>query len=1013
MKRNPLCCLCGILAVSLIFVSCGGAKADSAAEDALPVQCRAESASGPEALASGFVRPPAGARPWVYWFVMDGNLSREGITADLEAMRRVGIGGAIFLEVNVGVPRGPVDFMSDEWIGLFGHAAREAERLGIELTLISGPGWTGSGGPWVKPEDAMHFVVTDTISVRGGGKVSVELPRPRPRDPYFGNGNLTPSMLAQKESFYTDLFTLAYPKISGGASIPGIDEKALYVRHPYTSRPNTNPGLDAPAGFGPDTPGTALSPDKCIDVTGYVSPEGVLEWDAPEGDWTIYRFVGTVTGANTRPAPLPGVGFECSKMDTAALNHHLDAFVGRLAEAAGLKPGEHRAGWNMLHIDSWEMGPQNWSDDFREQFRKRRGYDLLPYMGVLSGQVVGSRELSERFLWDFRQTAQELVLENHARHLKRVAHRYGLGLSIEPYDMNPNNDIALGSVADVPMCEFWEKDDLFNSAFSCVEAVSAAHTNGRPIVAAESFTGHDSKSWRKNPSNMKDQADWAFCAGINRIVFHRYAHQPWLDRYPGMTMGMYGMQYERTQTWWELSDSWHDYLARCQYMLRQGVPVADILYLTPEGAPHAFTPPASALDGTPRMPDRKGYNFDGCDPATLIGRASVSDGRIVFPGGMSYGVLVLPNTQTMTPGLLDKIGELLRDGATVVGYAPLQSPGLEGYPQCDERIREQTARIWGERAQESGWRECGRGRLFVPEASDTVRLALSPQGFTPPYVPYGVVAALLESGGTLPDFESTVPMRYVHRRSAGMDIYMVSNVSGSPVTAECTFRSAAPRATLWCAETGRIAPAEVAATGDGRSRITLPLEGNGAVFVVFGEDELEKTCNTERFRPELEPVAEIEGPWKVAFQPDHGAPDSTVFPVLGDWSRHSDPGIRYFSGIADYRSTFDMTPQQAASGRQWFLDLGQVAVMARVTVNGHPVAGLWKAPYVCDITPYIKEGDNTLDISVANEWPNRMIGDLSLPEGKRITYSTYNNFTKDSELLPSGLLGPVRLLGSK
>ncbi len=305
---------------------------------------------------------------------------------------------------------------------------------------------------------------------------------------------------------------------------------------------------------------------------------------------------------------------------------------------------------------------------------------------------MDSLEISERFLWDLRQTAKELVVENHARHLAELGRKHGLTLSIEPYDLNPAGDLSLGAAADVPMCEFWSKGYGFNSEFSCFEAVSIGHTMGRNIVAAESFTSGGNEAWRQYPGSMKAQADWALCCGVNRFVFHRYQHQPWLDRKPGMTFGPYGVHWDRTETWWEMVPAFHTYLARCQMMLRRGLPVADILYLAAEGAPHVFRPPGSATHG--ELPDRLGYNFDGCDPNTFIERASVKNGRITFPDGMSYGLLVLPQFDTMTPALLRKIESLVEDGAVVIGAPPKKSPGLENYPRCDQDVKNLAAKIW-------------------------------------------------------------------------------------------------------------------------------------------------------------------------------------------------------------------------------------------------------------------------------------------------------------------------------
>ncbi|HRT22415.1 MAG TPA: glycosyl hydrolase, partial [Candidatus Hydrogenedentes bacterium] len=383
-------------------------------------------------------------------------------------------------------------------------------------------------------------------------------------------------------------------------------------------------------------------PDTILDLSAQLDARGQLNWTVPPGRWTILRFGRTTTGANTRPAPAAGLGLESDKFDQAALDAHFDHFVGALLRELG--PDKRRdVGWTSLHIDSWEMGAQNWTAAFREEFQKRRGYDPLRFLPAYTGRIVKSRDITERFLWDVRQTAQELVLENHAEHLKALAHQHGFGLSIEPYDMNPTADLNLGAVADVPMCEFWA--NCYNTWFSCFEAASIAHTGGRNIVAAESFTSDDKERWRFHPGNLKGLGDWAFAAGVNRIVFHRYAHQPWLDRWPGMTMGPYGVHWERTQTRWDMIGDYHRYLARCQVLLRRGEAVADILYLTPEGAPQVFRPPPSAVVGNP--PDRREYNFDACSPEMLMRRAAVKNGRITFANGSSYHVLALPLVDMM------------------------------------------------------------------------------------------------------------------------------------------------------------------------------------------------------------------------------------------------------------------------------------------------------------------------------------------------------------------------------
>ncbi|MBK9138564.1 MAG: hypothetical protein IPM17_07365 [Verrucomicrobia bacterium] len=683
-------------------------------------------AAAPPALEEHFRSPPAEVRPWTYWFIMDGNLTREGITADFEAIRAAGLGGMVIMEVDVGIPRGPVKFMSDEWRALFAHAVHEAERLGLQITLNAGPGWTGSGGPWVTPEQSMQHLVASETNVVGPTRFSAVLPQPPPRRPFFGEGALPPDQERARKEFYRDEFVLAFPTPSGDERITDVDEKALYVRAPYSSQPGVKPFFPAPAEFREVPAGAVVRRDGVIDLTSRLTSDGWLSWDVPAGDWTIMRFGRTTTGANTRPAPAPGLGLESDKFDRAALEAHFGAFVTPLLRAVGRR-GATNAGWTSLHIDSWEMGAQNWTAGFQHEFERRRGYDPRHFLPALSGRVVDSVEVTERFLWDLRQTAQELVIENHAQHLKELGRRHGLALSIEPYDMNPCANLSLGAVADTPMCEFWLIG--FDTFFSVTEAASLANVLGRPVVAAEAFTSLSEERWQGHPAAMKALGDWAFSAGVNRIVFHRYQHQPWLDRRPGMTMGPYGVHWERTQTWWDLVPAYHEYLARCQWLLRRGQAVADVLFLAAEGAPLVFQPPPSATRGHP--PDRLGYHFDACPPEVLLAQASVRDGRIVFPSGMSYRVLVLPWRDTITPALLGKVRELVAAGATVIGPPPRKSPSLSGFPECDAEVQRVAVALWG--GTDAGVavdRKFGAGRVVwdgrVPPVSAPATAPLGP-----------------------------------------------------------------------------------------------------------------------------------------------------------------------------------------------------------------------------------------------------------------------------------------------
>jgi len=967
-------------------------------------------------LKAGFKNPPQSARPGVYWYFMDGNLSREGMTADLESMAQAGIGNLIFLEVNVGVKRGPIDFLSEKWQELFKHAVREAERLGIEITLGSGPGWAGSGGPWVKPEQSMQHLVADSIEVKGPRSFDGILPIPKPRKPYF-EGAVTGELIEKREAYYEDVAVLAFPTPQKIDRIEDIDEKALYYRAPYTSRPGVKPYLPAPADWPVVGSDAIVDPEKIVDLSARLQPDGRINWEVPAGNWTIMRFGRRNNGATTRPAPKPGFGFECDKLDAGAFDEHFKEYVGKLLDKVGKRAKS--GGWTMLHIDSWEMGSQNWTGRFREEFRKRRGYDLLKYLPTYTGRIVGSLEKSERFLWDVRLTAQELVLENHAGRFKELGRKYGLKLSIEPYDMNPTSDLALGGIADVPMCEFWSEGYGFDSSFSCFESTSIGHTLGRSVIAAESFTADHREAWKQYPAAMKNQGDWAFCTGINRLVYHTFAHKPF-GRRPGMTMGPYGVHWDRGQTWWPMAAAYHRYITRCQYILRQGQTVADVCYLIPEGAPHVFRPPASALEGRGCIRDRRGYNFDGCAPGALMNLASVENGRVTFPSGASYQLLVLPSFDTMTPKLLRKLKTLIETGATVVGEPPQKSPSLMDYPQCDKEVAKLAASIWGQEKlpahivkHKLGHGQVVWGGKLSVDHSVANKQKSSEQAnrFAELYPDYETTAGLLTEMGVEPDFEAEGSIRYTHRRAGATDIYFVANRTAEIVETDCTFRIAGREVELWDPLTGTIRNLPEYKENGKRTIIPMRFEPYQSFFIVFKKEASQKNPKSETAKnfPQVVPIVELEGSWEVSFDPTMGGPKQVKFDALTDWSKHSEPGIKYYSGLATYRKDFDLPEGLDLDKDRIVLELGEVHSLAQVKLNGIDLGVLWCAPWRVDITDALRKKGNRLEIEVANLWPNRLIGDKGKPQDQQFTWTTYNPYTADSPLLPSGLLGPVKI----
>jgi hypothetical protein len=982
-------------------------------------------------LEEGFKNPPSSARAGVYWYFMDGNFSKEAVTKDLEAMEQAGIGHVLFLEVSVSIPRGKVDFLSEEWQELFAFAVHECERLGIGVSLGIGPGWTGSGGPWVKGEESMQHLVHASVDVAGAGTQTIHLPKPDPKAPIFGRES---AIREEWEGFYKDVAVLAFPyatsRIDTGYVVDGgylkmmeIEERALYYRKPYSSMPfGVKEYLSTDESYAAHPGDMPVAKEDVIDLTALLQADGSLTWDVPEGKWTVMRFGSRNNGNATRPAPRPGLGLEADKLDTAALNRHLEQFTEKLFRRVGFTKANPNGGLQRLHIDSWEMGSQNWTLHFREEFTRRRGYDPQPFYPVYAGVMVGNRETSERFLWDLRQTVQELVLEYHAEHVKRYAKRYGMGLSIEPYDMTPISDIELAAVADVPMCEFWSLDMGYNTSFSTGEGASVAHIQGLSLVSAEAYTadwGRD--AWKQHPASVKNEGEWAWASGINRFMYHTFAHQALPDNLrPGMTMGGYGVHWDRNQTWWYLSRAYHDYVARSQFMMQQGRTVADILYLVLEGAPHIFRAPESALEGEhPMMPDRKGYNFDACPPSLLY-KATVKDGCVVFPSGASYRVLALPYFETMTPALLKKIAELVHNGATVVGLPPKQSPSLSGYPACDGDVKTLAQELWGDGAipQTLETRTVGKGKIIWGEELKTRADRLYPH--------YDITAQVL-SASVSPDFTSSGQIRYAHRTLPGADIYFVSNRTKQPVDAVCKFRIAGKQPELWHPVTGQITALPEYAEADGLTSIPLKFDVYEGYFIVFRK-QARKPSDATNF-PEIKTLKTLDAPWTVSFDPQWGGPESTVFESLIDWTSHPDDGIKYYSGTAFYRQTFDMPGYE--KGNTLYLNLGKVKNIARVRLNGKDLGTVWTAPWQVDISEAVKQQGNELEIEVVNLWPNRLIGDDLLPddgvkderwpdwllEGKprtsnRYTFASFRHYTKDSPLLESGLLGPVSICES-
>lgn len=863
-------------------------------------------------LAASFQSPPPSARPWVYWFWMNGNITKEGITADLEAMARVGIGGTLIMSVSNGIPPGRVDFLSPQWRDLFAHAVREAARLGIEINMNNDDGWTGSGGPWVIPADSMQVVTWSETRVEGPADFDGALPQPPTRlDHYrdiavFALPSAGPALreLAPKITCSHPRFnplTLTDGDLETGVNLPKPSPESpvtigIEFAKPFTARSLTiltGPGRqnhggcietsddgnawrtihrfsipgsginatalgaafapaaarffrisfdrEAPKGGGLSLRELDLSPDPRIDnwpsksgrmrvdgmppaastapgiprvsirdITASMDATGRLRWKVPAGRWLLLRIGHTTTAKTNHPATPAGTGLECDKFSSEAMDRFFSGMMAKLIADAGPLAGKTLS---LTHIDSWEVGSQNWTPKFLDAFRARRGYDARPHLPAMLGFPIESHEIAERFLWDMRLTFSDLIADNYVGHLRSLAKRHGLGLSIEAYGNGNFNNLQCAARSDMPMSEFWAGKP--EGAERGKEPASAAHLLGIPIVGAESFTADpDNDRWTQHPYAIKALGDAAFCSGINRFIFHRYAMQPWMDRLPGMTFGPHGIHYERTNTWFEQSRAWLQYLARCQYLLQQGTFVADLLYFVGESVPKSLPPRRSLKPAPPH-----GYDYDGCDAETLLKHAVANNGRIAFPSGISYRLLILPPESTqMTPRLLKKINDLVKAGAHVLGPKPGKSPSLENYPDCDAEVAEIANVLWGDTTS-PGEKATGKGKVYWNKTIEEILASLDIR----PDLAWVAPTA-------------TAEIDWIHRRIADADIYFISNQGDSFEVADITFRVSGKRPEIWDPNTGEARPSPTwSATGDGCTSVHLRLDPRGSAFVVFRE----------------------------------------------------------------------------------------------------------------------------------------------------------------------------------
>ena len=1020
-------------------------------------------------MEKNFKTPSEKVQTAVYWYWISGNISKEGVVADLHAMKQAGINRAFI--GNIGqdglYTDRNVKLFSDEWWDILHTALKTASELGIEIGIFNSPGWSQSGGPWVKPEEAMRYLAASEHYVKGGEKIS--LPLTIPANPfqhvrtiaypapkgYAGAGEcqITPADLTSLSAHTPNVVEIDYPTEVTVRSLtiePQLHAAMLTTAHldalvdsewkriasqridrsnaalnvgftPFapivmsfdaTTAKEFRLTMDAthlPGGISKislspmarianyaektlakmcqtplpywdhymwesqpalDDNNYAINPKDVIDLTRFVSADNTLNWNAPEGEWVVLHTGMTPTGVTNSPATPEATGLEVDKLSSKHTKRHFDAFIGEILRRI---PEKDRSSFKVVVQDSYETGGQNFTDDMIEEFEATYGYSMLPYLPAYYGYTVGNNELSDRFLWDVRRLIADRVAYQYVGGLKEASNAHGLTTWLESYGHwgFPGEFLQYGGQSDEIAGEFWsvgELGDIENRAAS-----SCGHIYGKRKIWAESNTS-GGPAYSRSPIDMKQRTDRFFTEGINATLLHLYIEQADTARYPGINAG-FGNEFDAHNTWYSHIDLFTTYIKRCNYMLQQGINIADVAYLIGEDAPK--------MTGVQHPALPKGYQFDYINAEVLMLGANVAQGNIVLPHGTTYRVLVLPPQDNMRPELLTKIKRMVNDGAVVVGTPPLRSPSLKNYPAADKEVEAMSRELWGDCFSKRGSNNYGKGRVYNDFTLEEVfaELDLAPDC----------------------SIESDEPLLYCHRSTMGAEIYFISNQSNQPVSIAPTFRvdrNMYPE--FWDATNGSIGALQKFTSTEEGVQVPVTLNALGSGFIVFRQTRNTSTAAIHTLTPVK--TATIDEPWLLQFDGKLSNPDDVMLKRLTDLSKNKDNELRYFSGTINYSTTFT-----AEAAQRTILDLERVECMAKVYVNDRYAGGVWCEPFKVDISEFVSEGENSLRIEVVNKWVNRIVGDMQLPAEQRKISLTTNPYNASSAIPASGLIGDVKI----
>jgi hypothetical protein len=915
-------------------------------------------------LSNGFLNPPKSAAPWVYWMWVEVDTTPAAMTRDLEQMKAKGIPGFILYNTPSGsLPHEMPRMVLVEKDGRFEYQfVSEGQYTDCYTTPIPFPPLRAWTKPW---RDRIRYVARESlrlglkfclaVGLAGtSGQIAEE----------YGNHKLVWSeTLVNGTELFNEVLALPVAAMEGSNGVVG----------PYFR--------DVAVMAFPDTAGFPVG--QVIDLTSKLDALGRLTWHPPAGSWKILRFLQIATRSHNN------WGYFTDAMSAEALDQTWAVTMAPLLKE--MSP-EERQGIIGVEDDSWEGGVFTWTKKFPEEFKRRRGYDLIPYLPVLAGANLADPAIRQQIQRDYKLTISDLMADYHYGRLDTLCKENGLISYSEAAGPNLHNAdlIQNTSHVDVPMAEFWMPSyhrPTPEKRFFVRDAACASHTYGMPVNMDEAFTSMGPE-WQEGPFNMKPVSDRAFCDGTNQVCIHNFSHSPSLTAKPGYVY-MPGTHYDPGITWWEQTPAFNTYLARCSYLLQQGKFVADAIFYKGD----------NIGDGDPRKiiyPTLgEGYDYDCSNTDVLLNRMSVKDQRIVLPDGMSYRVLILPDDQPMTLDALQKISDLIHAGATVIGLPPAGLAGMPLVPSDEENFEGLIAHLWGTDRDSSPIlkRKLGTGYLV---SQQTAHQTLLDAG-----VPSDFEVSGLTQGGQV---------YWIHRKMDDADLYFVTSHWPPEEELECTFRISGKQPELWDPATGTMRDAVAFRQEGGRTVIPLKFGPCGSTFVVFRKPvgaNIRGRAKTNH--PTADTQLTLSGSWDVSFDPKWGGPKQVVFDGLVDWTTRQESGIKFYSGTAIYRKTFDFTKHRA-EGTRLFLDMGELHELGSVILNGHDLGVVWIKPARVDVTNLLKSTGNELEITVVNLWPNRLIGDESLPIESRLTATNIHKFNPHTPLLPSGLVGPVKIV---